>query len=423
MNMKLKKTFSDLLISPKRTLLVVFALVLGIWGVGTVFVSNFILTNDLIANYQSTIPTQLILHSDQFEKLDMKQFNNRPEVEMAELRDFSLQRIEIYPNEWIPLWLFGVDNFEDMKIARIFPETGKKIPDAGTMLMERDCKHVTSIDTGDSPRVRIGSKMTELKVSGICFDPAQAPATQDAFIYAYTDKKSYSQITGLPSNHRMIVRLNNVHSADDVKRISDVLVKDLKAQGITVSSVEIPKFNEHPHQWQLNTLLFLIGTIGLLAFIMGAVLVSQLMRSVMASQVRQIGILKAIGGSQFQIFQIYIAMLLLMGLVAGIIAVPLSVLSGNAFSEFVAYKLNFNILTTTIPASVYAIQQIEDQSTSYANEQRSYQSLFIYLQSSLKGRFYYCCYKARAPFWLRCLPRLKWWFPFGKPRSEYSYKH
>ena len=102
MNMKLKKTFSDLLISPKRTLLVVFALVLGIWGVGTVFVSNFILTNDLNANYQSTIPTQLILHSDQFEKLDMKQFNNRPEVEMAELRDFSLQRIEIYPNEWIP---------------------------------------------------------------------------------------------------------------------------------------------------------------------------------------------------------------------------------------------------------------------------------------------------------------------------------
>ncbi|MEI6753456.1 MAG: FtsX-like permease family protein [Paludibacter sp.] len=353
--MKLKKTFSDLLISPKRTLLVVFALVLGIWGVGTVFVSNFILTNDLNANYQSTIPAQLILHSDGFEKLDLKQFNNRPEVETAELRDFSLQRIEISPNEWIPLWLYGVDNFEDMKMARIFPETGKKIPDAGTMLMERDCKHVTSIDTGDSPRVRIGSKMTEIKVSGICFDPAQAPATQDAFIYAYTDKKSYSQITGLLSNQRLIVRLNNVHSADDVKRVSDVLVKDLNTQGITISSVEIPKFNEHPHQWQLNTLLFLIGTIGLLAFIMGAVLVSQLMRSVMASQVRQIGILKAIGGSQFQIFQIYIAMLLIMGLIAGLIAVPLSVISGNAFSQFVAYKLNFNILTTTIPLSVYAI--------------------------------------------------------------------
>ncbi len=355
MNMKLKKAFSDLLISPKRTLLVVFALVLGIWGVGTVYVSNFIMTNDLNANYQSTIPSQLILHSDRFEKLDLKQFNNLPEVETAELRDFTLQRVEIYPNVWIPLFLYGVDNFDDMKQARIFYETGKKIPDSGTILMERDCKGVTSIDTGDSPRVRIGSKITQVTVSGICFDPAQAPATQDAFVYAYTDKKSFSQITGLPSNRRMIIRLNNVYSSDDVKRVSYGLVKKLNAQGIVISSVEIPLFNEHPHQWQLNTLIFLIGTIGLLAFIMGAVLVSQLMRSIMASQVRQIGILKAIGGSQFQIFQIYIAMLLLMGFIAGIIAVPLSVISGSAFSQFVATKLNFNILTTTIPLSVYAI--------------------------------------------------------------------
>ena len=331
--MKLKKTLSDLLISPKRTMLVVFALVLGIWGVGTVFVSNFIMSNDLNANYQSTHPAQLIMHSNKFDSLNLKQFLSRPEVETAELRDFSLQRIEIYPNDWIPLWLYGVDDFNNMKLARIFPETGKKIPDTGTILMERDCKHVTAIDTGDSPRVRIGSKMTNVKVSGICFDPAQAPATQDAFIYAYTDKKSYSQITGLPSNHRMIVRLKDVHSADDVKRVSDVLTRDLNARGITITSVEIPKFNEHPHQWQLNTLLFLIGTIGLLAFIMGAVLVSQLMRSVMASQVRQIGILKAIGGSQFQVFQIYIAMLLIAASLLLPVVLSLSILlKGSAVS-------------------------------------------------------------------------------------------
>jgi putative ABC transport system permease protein len=73
----------------------------------------------------------------------------------------------------------------------------------------------------------------------------------------------------------------------------------------------------------------------------------------MANQVRQIGILKAIGGSQFKIFQIYTTMLLLMGLTSGIIAVPLSVLSGNAFSYFVAGKLNFNILTTSLPISIY----------------------------------------------------------------------
>ena len=162
-------------------------------------------------------------------------------------------------------------------------------------------------------------------------------------------------MTGQPVNQRLIVRLKNVFSEKDVKRVSDSLAARLNAKGITVSSIDVPRFNQHPHQWQLNTLLFLIGTIGFLAFIMGAVLVSQLMRSVMASQVRQIGILKAIGATRYQVYQIYIAMLLILGLSAGIIGVPLSVLSGKAFSYFVAGKLNFNILTTTIPVFVYAV--------------------------------------------------------------------
>ena len=351
--MKFKKAFSDLLISPKRTFLVVFALILGVWGVGTVLVSYFILTNDLNTNYQSTIPTQVVFHSEKFDSLDLQEFIDRPEVETAEFRDFSLHRIEVRPDVWIPLWLYGVENFEKFNLARIFTEEGPKTPNPGTILIERDGKQVSDIVIGSKPRVRIGNKTFEIQVSGICFDPAQAPATQDAFIYAYTDKKTYSQITGLPNNKRLIVRLNNVNSAEDVKNVSDALTKDLNAKGIIISSVDIPKFNQHPHQWQLNTLIFLIGAIGFLAFIMGAVLVSQLMRSIMASQVRQIGILKAIGASKYQVFQIYILMLLLMGLMAGIFAVPLAVATANAFSYFVAWKLNFNILTTTIPISIY----------------------------------------------------------------------
>ena len=153
--MKFKKTFSDLLVNPKRTFLVVFALILGIWGVGTVFVSNFILTKDLNTNYQSTRPAQVIFHSAKFDEMNLQQFIDRPEVETAELRDFSLHRIEVYPNIWIPLWLFGIEDFEQMNVAQVFPETGRKTPEAGTLLIERDGKKVSNIDTGKEPRYSI----------------------------------------------------------------------------------------------------------------------------------------------------------------------------------------------------------------------------------------------------------------------------
>ncbi|MCX6265961.1 MAG: FtsX-like permease family protein [Bacteroidetes bacterium] len=355
MSLKLRKALKDLSSNPKRTSLVVFAMILGIWGVGTVAVSYVILMNDLNANYQRTAPQQLVLTSNNFEKLNLEDFRAKPEIEAAEFRDFSLHRIEIRPDVWIPLWLYGVENFEDFKVARVFWEKGNKSPGPGTILMERDGKNVSDIKLGSKPRIRIAGKNLRIPVSGICFDPGQAPATQDAFVYTYTDKQTYRQLTGLPSNHRLIIRLKNVNSAQDVMKVSRSLVNDLRRNGIEIGSVDMPRFNEHPHQWQLNTLLFLIGAIGFLAFIMGAVLVSQLVRAIMANQVRQIGILKAIGATQFQLFRIYILMLLVIGGLSGIFAIPLAVKSGSAFAYFVAGKLNFDILTKTIPLYVYVI--------------------------------------------------------------------
>ena len=133
----------------------------------------------------------------------------------------------------------------------------------------------------------------------------------------------------------------------------DHMLDEFKSQDITVATVKIPKLNEHPHQWQLNTLLLLQGSIGFLAFLMGAVLVSELMAAILSRQTRQIGILKAVGASRFQVFQIYLAMVLVFGVVASVIAIPLAVSSGFAFSSFVAGKLNFDILTQ--PAAVSSL--------------------------------------------------------------------
>lgn len=354
MNIKLLKAIRDLSSNPKRTLVVIVALMIGIWGLGTVQVSYTILMKDLSANYQSTIPLHIVFYSTDFDKLNLEEFRKQSEIEAAEFRDFSLHRIEVQPGVWIPLWLYGVDNFEDFKLAKVFQQEGDIVPKAGTILVERDGKKVSDIVLGSMPKIRVGGKIIRVPVSGICFDPAQAPATQDAFIYAYTDKQTYKQITGLPLNQRLIVRLKNVNSEDDVGKVSIALEKYFIDKSIIISSVEIPKFNEHPHQWQLNTLLFLIGAIGFLAFIMGAVLVSQLVKAIMASQIKQIGILKSVGASQFQIFKIYIFMLLIIGALAGVAAIPLSIKSGTVFAYFIAGKLNFDILTTSIPLEIYS---------------------------------------------------------------------
>ena len=353
MNMQIKKVFGDLRSSPARTLLVVLALAIGLWGVGGILVSYTILTRDLSENFTQTRPPHAIFSSKDFARLDLTALRSRPGIESAEFRDLSMQRIEVYPNDWITLWLFGVEDFDKPSMALIYTQEGSRIPAPGTMLIERDGRLISNLALGSHARVRAGNRVLDVPITGIAFDPAQAPATQDHFIYAYVDKRTYADITGEPVNRRLLVRLNDVKTKKEVQTAVDALLADFESQGIRVATVTIPTFNAHPHQWQLDTLLLLQGGIGLLAFLMGAVLVSQLMASILAKQVRQIGIFKAIGASRRQVLTIYLTMVAVLGLSAGVIAMPLAVSSGYAFSYFVAGKLNFEILTRHLPMHLY----------------------------------------------------------------------
>ncbi|MBL8994927.1 MAG: FtsX-like permease family protein, partial [Spirochaetia bacterium] len=255
---------------------------------------------------------------------------------------------------WIPIWLFGVEDFEHSPIARFFPEEGSKVPPAGTLFIERNGKLISDLRLGSTASLRVGTRRLSVPVSGIVFDPAQAPATQDHFIYAYTDPGTFAAISGKPSGERLIYRVKDAHSIQEVERVNERVIENFRLSGISVRSSVVPKFNEHPHQWQLNTLLFLIGSIGLLAFLMAAVLVSQLMSALMARQVRQIGILKAIGASPSRVLEIYFWMLLFLGLASSALAIPLALASGYGFSIFVSQVLNFEILTRTLPWFTYA---------------------------------------------------------------------
>lgn len=353
MNMTLKKALSDLRSSPGRTLLALLALMIGLWGVGGILVSYTILTNDLNRNYLQTRPEHAVLTSKDFARLDLVALRARPEIENAEFRDLSMLRIEARPNDWIPLWLFGVEDFDQQSMATLRSEQGAKVPAPGSLLMERDGRLISTLDLGSLARVRSGGRIRELPIGGVAFDPAQAPATQDHFIYAYADPQTYADISGAPAHQRLILRLNKVGSKQDVQAALQGTLGYLASLGIHVASVNIPRFNEHPHQWQLDTLLLLQGGIGLLAFLMGAVMVSQLMASILAKQVRQIGILKAIGASRWQVLLIYLVIVLALGLGAGVVAVPLAVASGKAFAAFVAGKLNFDILTRQLPLHLH----------------------------------------------------------------------
>lgn len=103
MNMKFRKVIGDLRINPGRIILVILALIIGLWGVGSILVSYTILSRDLNENFVRTNPLHAAITSKDFNRLDLSALRNRPEIEKAEFRDFATLRIETHLDDWIPL--------------------------------------------------------------------------------------------------------------------------------------------------------------------------------------------------------------------------------------------------------------------------------------------------------------------------------
>jgi putative ABC transport system permease protein len=73
----------------------------------------------------------------------------------------------------------------------------------------------------------------------------------------------------------------------------------------------------------------------------------------MASQVRQIAVMKAIGGTRWQIARIYFCQALLLGIAALSIALPLGILGSRVLCRALAVLLNFDITSFAVPLWVY----------------------------------------------------------------------
>ncbi|MFV8752313.1 ABC transporter permease [Nannocystaceae bacterium ST9] len=355
MNYQVLKAWTDVKAGGGRSLLVLFALILGVWGLGSVAVAYGVLSRDLRSNFEGTMPPHAVVTLAEPGGLDLDALRRRPDIESAELRDLAMLRIEVHPGEWIPLWLFGVQDFQAVELARIVGQDGAAEPRSGAMLIERNGRLVSNLDSGSIARVRSGSRRLEIPIDGIVFDPAQAPATQDHFIYAYTDARSFAAMTGEASGRRLLLRFRDVASKPEVEHALAQLRATWPSDGPAIASVVVPAFLEHPHQWQLDMLIAIIGSIGLLAFLLGSVLVSQIVGALVASQVRQIGIMKALGATRARVVGLFALYLLVFAVASGLVGIPLALLTGYRFSAFCAGILNFEILTTRAPAEVLAL--------------------------------------------------------------------
>ena len=279
-------------------------------------------------------------------------------VSDASLSGELSSRVRAPGGEWRAMRLFVLADFRDQGSDLISPTEGSWPPRDGELLVERAAVPLLGTRMGGSLELSLGDGVIRgVSAAGIVHAPGLAPAWMERTAYGWVSLETLSRWGVRDGFNRIGIRVSG--NALDKKYIGEVASRvraALELSGVPVAHVAVPEPGHHPHASQMLTLLYLLETFGLLAMALASVLTASMIASLMSRQVRQIGIMKAVGGSARQIRVMYYAKIAVFAVSACIVAMPLAKAAAVAYANFAASTLNFAIFDDSVPLAIYAVE-------------------------------------------------------------------
>ena len=352
-----RKAIRDFWHERARTVLVVLAIALGISAFAAVMSSYAILTRELDLGYLATNPASAVLRLDSIDDETVKAILQNPEVSDAEPRRTIRGQIKAGPVQWRNLMLFVVQDYGNIRVSTLVPERGAWPPANGEILIERDAFQVAKANIGDAVTVKTVNGVEQpLVISGSVHDVGQAQARMENIVYGYINLATLVQLGEQPKLDQLnILVAQNKFDENHIRRVVADVEQLIKSRGHEVWRIDIPTPGKHPHSDLTGILLLAMSSFGLFVLVLSGILVINLLTAMMASQVRQIGVMKAIGATRWQIARIYFGQALFLGIAAVIVSVPLGILGSRALCRYMALFLNFDINSFAVPFWVYVL--------------------------------------------------------------------
>lgn len=351
-----RKALRDLWRERTRTFLVVLAIALGIAAFSTVLSTYAILVRELDQGYLATNPASAVLRTDAVDDALLAGVVSNHAVAEAEARRTVTGRIKSGPVEWRSLRLFVVKDYGDIRVSKLVPQQGAWPPATGEILIERDAFQVAKTRIGDTVTVRLAGGEQMLRVTGSVHDVGQAQARMENVVYGYITLDTLALLGEQPYLDQLtLVVSGNTLDEAHVKSVAESVKRWIESQGHPVRRMDVPAPGKHLHSDIMGLLLLAQAAFGLFALLLSGILVVNLVTAMMASELRQIGVMKAIGGTRRQIASIYLAQGGLLGLFAFLIAVPVGIWGSRVFCRYMAVFLNFDINSFAVPAWVYLL--------------------------------------------------------------------
>ena len=339
-SVRIRKVAGDLAASRARSALVVLSIAVGVTAIGTVVGARALMGDALDAAREEARFPSATLVTDPLDSALVERLRGLPGVEALEARRVLRARL----GDGRQLTLTAASSWEHARLARISPERGAWPPPEGEVLLERES---LVVPVGDELQVLLpDGRRRALRVAGTVHDVTRPSARTSGIFSGYVTVGTLRRLGHTAGPSELLVRGPALPP----------IRAEIERRGLAVLSATAPDPGEFWAEDQVGAMVLLLTVLGGVALLMSGFAVANIVSALVAQQIRQIGVLKAVGGTARDAATLYLAAALALGLLALAISVPLGALGATALVHYSAVPLNLEPPSFRVAPEAVALQ-------------------------------------------------------------------
>lgn len=351
-----RKVVRDLWDNKSRTLLVVLSISVGVFAFGSVFITRVVIEEDLDTAYRATNPASFTLSVSQADEDIIAALNGLREIEAAEgRRQYSIKVLNDDGSS-VNIDLYAFPDFSEQTVSTVELQQGEW-PERREIALEDGSLTLINAQPGDTITVELPSgEERDLLVSAYVNDLEVFPALifplANGYISAETlewmgEDRTFDSVSLIVAENRA--------DREHVEEVADLATDFVQRQGYAVTDVTVREPFEHWSGDFTSTLTTLLAGIGSFALVLSGFLVINTITAILSQQQRQIGMMKSVGALRGQVVSIYMAMVLVFGLLALFVAVPVGLILAFGLTTVITTFLGIQILNFYMPLWVLGL--------------------------------------------------------------------
>jgi putative ABC transport system permease protein len=348
------KVWYDLWQNKARTLLVILSIASGVFAIGAIFGMVDQLLSGMDNAHQQVNPSHIsVFMNTPVDRETAADLANLPGVAGVEPSNRITVRYKTDPQRaWQEGTITMRDDYTDQTYDLVTLQEGDW-PESLSIGVERLSGQYFGMDMGEQLLFELQGADRYFTINGRIRHPFVQPPPFGGEAHFFTDAAGLARM-GIPEGlyANLMVQIEPYSRANAEEIAGDV--RDwLSKQGYTVAVTIYQEPDRHWGRDFVDGIMLVLRIMAVVSLFLSVVLVINTLTAVITQQTNQIGVIKAIGGHSRTITKIYLAGVIVYGLLALAIALPLGILTAWASSR---WFLNlFNIDYETIQFSSRAL--------------------------------------------------------------------